>query len=118
MRIFLFALALLLASDLFAQPKPIHVLTWNIYMRPASIFWNGQFKRAKAIAAVLKKENYDIVLFQEAFGKTTRRKLRKALGNEFPYEIEPLRYKATTNSGLWILSKHPIDTSQFIFFES
>jgi len=114
----LILISLLSYSSLEAQNvKPIRVLTWNIYMRPAFLFWNGQFRRAKAIGETLKQENYDIILFQEAFGKTSRKKIRKVLGETYPFEIEPQKHKATTNSGLWVLSKHKIDTSAFVFFE-
>jgi len=95
----------------------IKILTWNIYMRPHSITFDGQFRRAKAIGEVLKTEDYDIILFQEAFGKTSRKKLRKALAGEFPFEIEPENRKKLVNSGLWILSKHEIINSEFIFFD-
>lgn len=105
-----------MCSQVFAQ-KPIHVLTWNIYMRPHSITFDGQFRRAKAIGELLKDEHYDIILFQEAFGKTSRKKIRKALGEKYPYEIEPRNRKKTVNSGLWILSKHEINESEFIFFD-
>lgn len=109
---------LLLGSNTQAQDRrPIKILTWNIYMRPHSITFDGQFRRAKAIGEVLKTEDYDIILFQEAFGKTSRKKLRKALANEFPYEIEPRNNKKTVNSGLWILSKYEIKDSEFILFD-
>lgn len=109
---------LLIGTDLFAQDRrPIKILTWNIYMRPNSILWNGQFRRAKAIGQLLRKEDYDIVLFQEAFGKISRKKLRKALDGLYAYEIEPKNNKKTVNSGLWVLSKHPINRSEFIFFK-
>lgn len=109
---------LISVSSVFGQDRrPIKILSWNIYMRPASIFWDGQFKRGKAIGEILKADDYDIIFIQEAFGKTSRKKIRKKLGNKYPYEIEPQKHKATTNSGLWVLSKHPVDTSSFIFFE-
>ncbi len=116
------ALLILLSTFTFScleaqDRRPVRVLTWNIYMRPASIFWNGQWRRAKAIGEVLKDTDHDILLFQEAFGKTSRRKLRKALGNEFPHEIEPQRHRATVNSGLWVLSRHRIIRCQLLFFD-
>jgi endonuclease/exonuclease/phosphatase family metal-dependent hydrolase len=81
---------LLLVPEAKSQDRrPVKVLTWNIYMRPHSITFDGQFRRAKAIGEVLRTEDYDIILFQEAFGKTSRKKLRKALAGEFPFEIKP-----------------------------
>ena len=117
--VFLSILILLLTTpEVKSQDRrPIKILTWNIYMRPHAITFDGQFRRAKAIGEVLKTEDYDIILFQEAFGKTSRKKLRKALGDEFPFEIEPQNRKKTVNSGLWILSKHQIKHSEFIFFD-
>lgn len=119
MRIVLLILALLLScSGLKAQnPNHVKALTWNIYMRPAFLFWNGQFKRAKAIGGILKEEDYDIILFQEAFGKTSRKKLRKVLGETYPFEIGPQKQRSKTNNGLWVLSKHEINGSKVIFFE-
>jgi endonuclease/exonuclease/phosphatase family metal-dependent hydrolase len=119
MRILVPIIALLLiGTDLIAQDRrPIKILTWNIYMRPNSILWNGQFRRAKAIGKLLQKEDYDIVLFQEAFGKISRKKLRKALDGLYAYEIEPKNNKKTVNSGLSILSKYPIHRTEFIFFQ-
>lgn len=96
----------------------IKVLTWNIYMLPHFISYTGQFRRAKAIGQLLKTEDYDIVLFQEAFGKTSRRKLRKALAGMYPHEIQPRNHKKTVNNGLWILSKHEIKNAQFFFFDN
>ena len=118
MRIWLVAIFLIFCSASFAQPKPIRVLTWNIFMRPHAITFDGQFRRAKKIGELLKHSDYDIILFQEAFGKTSRKKLRKALDDAFPYEIEPRNNSKTVNSGLWILSKHEILNAEFIFFNS
>ena len=87
-------------------------------MRPHAITFDGQFRRAKKIGELLKSSDYDIILFQEAFGKKSRKKLRKALGDTFPFEIEPQNNGKTVNSGLWILSKHEISNTEFIFFNS
>ncbi len=96
--------------------NPIHVLSWNIFMLPHSIKFDGQFRRAQKIGELLKNENYDIILLQEAFGKTSRKKLRKALNGAFPFEIEPQNRKKLVNSGLWVLSKHEIKVCDFVFF--
>jgi endonuclease/exonuclease/phosphatase family metal-dependent hydrolase len=103
------------AQDL--EPKGIlNVLSWNIYMRPAAFFWNGQMDRAKHIGALLKDSEYDVILFQEAFGKASSRVLREALKGEFPYEIKPLGDGKFFNNGLWVLSRIPIENIQSIFF--
>lgn len=106
-----------ISSAIGQDRRPVKVLAWNIFMRPHSITFNGQFRRAKAIGELLKTEDYDIILFQEAFGKTSRNKLRKALDGKYPHEIEPRNRKKTVNSGLWILSKHEIKKAEFIFFD-
>lgn len=95
---------------------PVKVLTWNIFMRPSFLFWNGQMKRAEAIGDILKNGEYDIILFQESFGKKSRSVLREALKTAYPYEIEPSKKGAVTNNGLWILSKHQILSFESIFF--
>jgi endonuclease/exonuclease/phosphatase family metal-dependent hydrolase len=87
-------------------------------MRPHSVTFDGQFRRAKAIGELLRSEDYDIILFQEAFGKTSRKKLRKALNGTYPHEIAPKNNKKTVNNGLWILSKHPIEQAEFVFFQN
>ncbi len=117
MRVFLVIIGLMVSVQSIAQPKPVHVLTWNIYMRPNSILWNGQFRRAKVIGELLKNQQYDIILFQEAFGKGSRKRLRKALEGVYPFEIDPKNNKKTVNNGLWVLSKHAIQDPVFIFFD-
>ena len=119
MRILILVLCVLVQfSSLNAQDRrPIKVLTWNIFMRPHAITFDGQFRRAKAIGELLKSNDYDIILFQEAFGKTSRKKLRKTLNGKYPHEVEPRNRKKTVNSGLWILSKHEITKAEFIFFD-
>lgn len=114
---FVLAFLLVVPEAQSQDRRPIKVLTWNIYMLPHFISYTGQFRRAKAIGELLKTEDYDIILFQEAFGKTSRKKLRKALAGAYPYEIEPKNNKKTVNSGLWTLSKHEIKNPEFIFFD-
>jgi endonuclease/exonuclease/phosphatase family metal-dependent hydrolase len=96
----------------------LNVLSWNIYMRPAGLFWDGQLERAKHIGALLKDSEYDVLLFQEAFGRVSLKRLREALGDEFPYEIRPMKDGKVFNNGLWVLSRIPIDNIQSIFFDA
>lgn len=96
----------------------LDVLSWNIYMRPSAIFWNGQMKRAEHIGMLLKDSDHDVLLFQEAFGRKSRKVLRKALDGSFPYEVLPAGKGRMLNSGLWVLSRLPIHDVQVISFRN
>ncbi|MCF8257107.1 MAG: sphingomyelin phosphodiesterase [Flavobacteriales bacterium] len=95
----------------------LNVLSWNIFMRPAGLFWNGQVERAKHIGALLKDSEYDVLLFQEAFSKKSQKVLREALGSEFPYEILPEGNGKFFNNGLWVLSRVPIENAVTFFYD-
>lgn len=97
-------------------PQSLDVLSWNIYMRPASLFWNGQMKRARHIGHILRHSDHDVLLFQEALGRRSMKVLRKALDGAYPYEVLPVGGGRLFNSGLWVLSRIPIDTVATITF--
>jgi endonuclease/exonuclease/phosphatase family metal-dependent hydrolase len=118
MKAILLSLSILLVGlDVFAQPanetktNQVKVLSWNIYMLPRNIKRTGKIYRAPKIAEELKKEGYDILVFQEAFHGTARQILRRKLKKEFPYQIGPGNRKwwwVKVNSGVWMLSKTPL----------
>lgn len=90
------------------SPDTLVILTWNIYMLPWLIR-NNQEKRAKAIGEVLKNEDIDVIVFQEAFHGHAYRIIKEEIKNKFPYQYGPGKgglFKF--NSGIWIVSKHPI----------
>jgi len=122
MRLFLLALfcSLVMMPEAIAQESKgigtLHVLSWNIFMRPASLFWNGQMQRAKHIGALLKDSEYDVLVFQEAFGRRSMKLLREALEGEFPYEILPMNEGKLFNNGLWVISRLPIENVIPIFY--
>ena len=87
--------------------KEMKILSWNLYMLPRFIKNTGKRKRARRIAAELSKENYDILVFQEAFHGGARRIIRKALKKKYPFVLGPAnlrRWKIKTSSGVWMLS--------------
>lgn len=119
---------LALSLPLFSQSKSdslpaekIKILTWNIYMLPKFITNTGKIERAEKIGEKLMTTDYDVIVFQEAFHKGARRKIRKDLEESYPYHAGPANLKAVsikTNSGIWIFSKYPITHSKSIIFSS
>lgn len=96
----------------------LDVLSWNIYMRPAALFWNGQMKRARHIGALLRNADHDVVLFQEAFGRRSRKVLRRALEGQYPHEVLPVRDGRLFNSGLWVVSRIPLEEVVWVRFDT
>jgi len=120
MKYFLISLCLIFLipeTPVFAQPadadagKELKILCWNIYMLPQFIFNTGKRRRAREIVKELSKENYDIIVFQEAFLGAARRIIKKGLEEKYPYRIGPANRKPwliKTSSGVWMLSKIPL----------
>ncbi len=104
-----------------SPPKKLKVLSWNIYMLPGIVAMNGKLSRAVAIGEMLSKSDYDVIVFQEAFHKKSRKRIEQLLKKEFPYQAGPANQKLLslkTNSGIWIFSKHPILTTRSIIFKN
>lgn len=103
------------------QNSTLKILSWNIYMLPRFIKNTGKLERAEKIGQNLLNSDYDIIVFQEAFHNGARKKIKKALQDTYPYMAGPANrqtFSLRTNSGLWILSKHPIEFSQEIKFKT
>lgn len=99
--------------------EELRILTWNVYLRPRLLFNNGQLQRAQAIVNQLKDKAYDVIVFQEAIDNKARKLIWEGLKDSFPYQSN--RHKGAfmkTNSGVWILSKHPIQKQKNIIFRS
>jgi sphingomyelin phosphodiesterase len=89
----------------------LKVLSWNIFMLPVSIKKVGQTKRVKYIAEQMNHSDYDVIVFQEAFDRDARYRLKKLMRAQYPYQEGPANDKPSwfrMNSGVWILSKHPM----------
>ena len=99
------------SATVTSERKGLKILSWNIYMLPRFARPSGKRRRAHAIVNELKKDNYDIIVFQEAFLAASRRIIRKGLKTEYPHRLGPankhgISYK--TSSGVWMLSKIPL----------
>lgn len=82
-------------------------------MRPIWLFpFDKQVQRSQPINQF--SQDYDVVLFQEAFEK----KCHSILSQEFSHIIYPNKFKHSVNNGLMILSKIPIDFYENIYFDS
>lgn len=104
--------------------EPIHelkILNWNIYMLPYCNIINRNNKRAHAIADKLITLDYDIIVFQEAFDNNPRQIIRDKLKHLYPYIYGPAnvsRFSFRTNSGLWVLSKIPLEKIKEIEYKN
>src|SRR6185312_3654471 len=92
---------------------------WNIYMLPRLFVHTGQCLRAKQIAAVLRNQDADVIVFEEAFDNKARNIIREGLKDVFPYESgDPRKNKFyKTSCGVWIISKVPIHVIKQIFYD-
>jgi sphingomyelin phosphodiesterase len=97
----------------------LKIMSWNIYMLPHYWIHTGQLKRAKEIVEVLKKEDVDVIVFEEAFDRQSRKIIREGLKDYFPYESgDPRKNRIwKSNSGVWVLSKVPLTFIKQIFFK-
>lgn len=84
------------------------VLAYNIYMRPTSLFKNGQSLRARLLPAQL--HGYDALIFSEAFDDDTRAELLNGLRTEYPYATSILGSDrgVEQDGGVIIVSRWPI----------
>jgi len=102
--------------------KTLKILSWNIYMLPYFIFSaSNKADRAKGIVEEVKKRDYDIIVFQEAFKTRPRNILSKGLEELYPYQYGPANKKAMTlktNSGIWVVSKIPLKSLGSIRFSN
>ncbi len=101
-------------SNSFGNPKEITIMSWNIFMVPPVIFKSCQEERAYLIADYIKTQQADIVVLEETFMKSTRKILQDSLQSVYPYLSKiTKRGVIKSNSGIWILSKYPLQNQHF-----
>lgn len=100
------------------SPEVFDVLTYNVYIRPTTLFKNGQHIRAKLIPSLLS--GYDAIVFQEAFDDKARRILLRGLKGEYPYQSKILGTDrgVEQDGGVVIISRWPIITQKQKLFGS
>lgn len=112
---FLF-LCLCIGFSCFATSDTLRIFSWNTFMVPPFVFKSDQHKRADMIAEVLDKSGADIIILQEVFMEKIRKKWWSRLSASYPYESgKPQGGNAFKgSSGVWILSKYPLENLRFI----
>lgn len=98
----------------------LKLLSWNIQMLPRGL-GKGKAKRAKAIVEELKKNKYDVVVFQELFYARSRKILSRGLKETFPHQTAVLNKKTLSlklNGGVMAFSKYPITSVKQICYAS
>jgi len=99
------------------SPHVFDVLTYNVYMRPTTLYQNGQTIRAKALPSQLS--GYDAIVFQEVFDDHARKILLTGLKSEYPYQSKILGSDGSVigqDGGVVIISRWPIiKQKQFLF---
>jgi endonuclease/exonuclease/phosphatase family metal-dependent hydrolase len=104
------------------SPQKIKLLSWNIYMLPGFVGKASmKLERAEIIGQLLSQSDYDVIVFQEAFCPQARKKIKQYLQANFPFIAGPANQKTFSlkvNSGLWIFSKHPIESSKSIVYSN
>lgn len=98
--------------------RNLKILSWNIYMLPWVVPGTHKFARAHAIVEELKKSDFDIIVFQEAFFPQARKIIQSGL-TEYKYIYGPFNKKPGFKicSGVWVISKVKMDIVKTIQFK-
>ena len=96
----------------------IKILSWNIGDLPYIEQIKNKDERLNSISNVLKNcdQVYDVLVFEESFTNNSRNIIKEKLHNEYPYSYGPIGSIIKFNSGLWILSKVPLELKKEIIF--
>lgn len=90
----------------------LHVLAYNVYLRPTTIFLNGQSIRVPHIVREILRDRYDVIVFSEAFDDELRAQLRMLLASSYPYHAKVVGKDVNVrqDGGVKILRAYPNNT--------
>jgi len=104
--------------SVFTYCQNFKILTWNIFMIPPTIFKSCQDERCVLISNAVKQWDADVIIFQEAFQKKSRNTIWQLIKDKYPYESGvPKSGFLKTHSGVWIVSKYPIEKKEMITYK-
>jgi endonuclease/exonuclease/phosphatase family metal-dependent hydrolase len=104
-----------------AHAFEFRILSWNTYMLPSPIKESLQKKRISLIPGKLKETRFDLLFMQEAFMKSFRTSVGKALKKTHPhtyYLKSPSFPFPVFGSGLYVVSKYPVKLLDRVYFKS
>lgn len=115
-------LALVLGTAAFeSHGSELRLLTWNVFMLPTPIKFSKQKMRRKNILKELGvlQDQYDVMVFQEAFIGLFRKHLTKGLQatHPFAYSMGQGGRIRVFGSGLLILSRYPIEIKDEVYYK-
>ena len=97
----------------------LKVLSWNIGQLPYIEQIKNKTERINSISnALTTQKTYDIIIFQESFTNRSRKIIENKLHDNYPYSYGPICSTLKFNSGLWILSKIPLEMKKEIIFRN
>jgi sphingomyelin phosphodiesterase len=115
MRRLLYVFVVLLMPCFAAGQDTLKLLSWNIQMLPDGFRWFSsslrklQHVRQPWIAEYANQEDYDVIVFQEVFDRTMRRRLRRALRKKYPYHVDTkIKAGFIFTNGILIVSRLPM----------
>jgi endonuclease/exonuclease/phosphatase family metal-dependent hydrolase len=104
--------------DACPKARTLSILTWNVFMMPEWIKESPfNQSRARAIAATLLEQDFDILCLQKVFDHAALAIIENALGARYPHRYGPANDGCLLlSSGVWVLSRYPLVDYQEIQF--
>ena len=106
------------SQDIGAGSVEVDILSYNIFMRPITLFKNDQWERMRKIPSLIK--DIDLVMLVEAFDDSIRKHIIKKSESTHPYASKVLGTDRfiKQDGGVVALSKYPIIFEQELLFGS
>lgn len=97
----------------------MRVLLYNVQLASSLYMHNGQRERTAEIIAAIKDRQFDALVFLEAFHRSCRDQLVRALSADFPHHAHlPRHALAFVCGGVLVLSKWPLKDTEFFHYRN
>jgi endonuclease/exonuclease/phosphatase family metal-dependent hydrolase len=117
--------SVLIVTSTFADAGPIpsvdvKIMAWNTYMLPKPFKFTQQNRRTNLVAEMLAHTDRDIIMLEEAFSSSFKKKISDTLRKNYPYQVSLGRDRKITHvfsSGLLVFSKWPVRMIDYAYFK-